>query len=352
MQQRRIERRKVLAGAVAMAALGALPRTAWAGPAVQKFPMPTGRDLTVLVTGDAGTGAEGQWAVMKAAKEICAREGVSLAVGLGDNIYEDGPESPDDDEFDTKFEQPNDGVDVPWLMVLGNHDCSGFIPGSGGQPSRGDHEVVYHSHSRRWWMPARYYSVPLPQKAAKPAVEFFALDTTPIASYVMQTDPYYYWNGPFMRQQKEWLNRALTESTATWKVVLAHHPFRNNGKHGNAGEYDGITAGDYASGKRLAEMYEEIVVGRADFILAGHDHTLQLLNTAPDLKGTEQVVCGAAAKHGDGSSKVTNKAFWQNFSSLGFMTMKIRDQQVVLDTYTVDQATATPNHAYRRVRQR
>ncbi|SHN20981.1 hypothetical protein [Streptomyces yunnanensis] len=28
-------------------------------------------------------------------------------------------------------------------MVLGNHDCSGLIPGSGGAPSRGDREVLY-----------------------------------------------------------------------------------------------------------------------------------------------------------------------------------------------------------------
>ncbi|SHG76757.1 metallophosphoesterase [Streptoalloteichus hindustanus] len=347
-----LERRKVLAGAVAMAAWGALSPVARAAQPVRKFPMPSGRELTVLVTGDAGTGKAGQWAVARAAKEVCAREGLSLAVGLGDNIYENGPESPEDDEFDTKFEEPNAGLDVPWLMVLGNHDCSGIIPGSGGRPARGDHEVAYHSRSARWWMPARYYSVAVPQQAAQPVVEFFALDTNPVASTVMQTDPHYYWNGPFMRAQRAWLDRALRESKATWKVVLAHHPFRNNGKHGNAGEYDGITVGDYTSGRHLAELYREIVVGRADYVLSGHDHTLQLLDTAPDWKGTEQVVCGAAAKHGDGTSKVTNKSFWQDFSSLGFMVMKIRDDRVVLDAYTVDADTARPTLAHSRTRKR
>ncbi|MCP2259296.1 Calcineurin-like phosphoesterase [Streptoalloteichus tenebrarius] len=345
-----LERWKVLAGAVAIAAWSALPGVARAGESVRKFPMPTGRELTVLVTGDAGTGADGQWAVARAAKEVCAREGVSLAVGLGDNIYENGPESPEDDEFHTKFELPNAGLDVPWLMVLGNHDCSGIIPGSGGRPSRGDHEVAYHSRSARWWMPARYYSVALPQRSDRPVVEFFALDTNPVASTVMQTDPHYHWNGPFMRAQRAWLDRALAQSTATWKVVLAHHPFRNNGKHGNAGEYDGIVIGDYTSGRHLAELYREIVVGRADFVLSGHDHTMQLLDTGPDWKGTEQVVCGASAKHGDGSGRRTNKAFWQDLASLGFMLMKIREDRVVLDAYTVDVATSRPTLAFSRTR--
>ncbi|WP_251077163.1 metallophosphoesterase, partial [Streptomyces benahoarensis] len=90
------------------------------------------------MTGDADTGDEAQYAVAAAARDVCRAEGVALAVGLGDNIYENGPESDHDAEFHDKFEKPNSGIDVPWLMVLGNHDCSGLLPGSGGDPSRGD----------------------------------------------------------------------------------------------------------------------------------------------------------------------------------------------------------------------
>ncbi|MEV6554311.1 metallophosphoesterase [Nocardia sp. NPDC051756] len=343
-----ISRRGLLVGASVLAGSLALPGMAGAD---SKFPLPTGPDLTVLITGDAGTGEAGQRAVATAAKRICQAEGVSLAVGLGDNIYEDGAESADDDEFATKFEQPNAGIDVPWLMVLGNHDCSGTFPGSGGNPSKGDHEVAYHQRSRRWYMPARYYQVALPAAGA-PLVEFFALDTVPVSSTVLQTDPHYRWDGPYMRQQRLWLDRALTASRATWKIVLTHHPYRNNGKHGNAGAYDGVTIGDYMSGRHLQELFEEVVCGRADYILSGHDHTLQILDTAGTARGTQQIVCGASAKPNGGSSLVTNPAFWQDFSSLGFMIAKIRRNTVTLDAYTVDPANGTALPAFTHVRQR
>ncbi|MEU7137902.1 metallophosphoesterase [Nocardia sp. NPDC046473] len=343
-----ISRRGLLVGASVLAGSLALPGIANAD---SKFPMPTGPDINVLITGDAGTGEAGQRAVATAAKRICQAERVSLAVGLGDNIYEDGAETDDDDEFSTKFEQPNAGIDVPWLMVLGNHDCSGTFPGSGGNPSKGDHEVAYHRRSARWYMPSRYYQVALPT-SGEPLVEFFALDTVPVSSTVLQTDPNYQWNGPYMRQQRQWLDRALTASRATWKIVLTHHPYRNNGKHGNAGAYDGVTVGDYMSGRHLKELFEEVVCGRADYILSGHDHTLQILDTAGAARGTQQIVCGASAKQNDGSSAITNQSFWQDFSSLGFMIAKIRRGAVTLDAYTVDPASGTARPAYTHVRQR
>ncbi|MFG1791112.1 metallophosphoesterase [Nocardia sp. NPDC049149] len=343
-----ISRRGLLVGAGVLAGSLVVPGIANADT---KFPMPTGSDLNVLITGDAGTGEAGQRAVAAAAKQIYQAERIGLAVGLGDNIYEDGAESVDDDEFSTKFEQPNAGIDVPWLMVLGNHDCSGIFPGSGGNPSKGDYEVGYHQRSRRWYMPSRYYQVALPASGA-PLVEFFALDTVPVASTVMQTDPNYAWDGPYMRQQRQWLDRALGASRATWKIVLTHHPYRNNGKHGNAGAYDGVTTGDYMSGKHLQELFEQVVVGRADYILSGHDHTLQILDTALKSKGTQQIICGAAAKKGDGSSNVTNPSFWQDFSSLGFMIAKIRGNALTLDAYTVDPATSTARLAYTHHRPR
>ncbi|MGX1773695.1 metallophosphoesterase [Nocardia brasiliensis] len=344
-----ISRRGLLIGAGAVVGGLLLPGTA---DASQKFPMPSGTEINVLITGDAGTGAAGQRAVATAARQVCRTEGVALAVGLGDNIYEDGAEGDDDDEFATKFEEPNAGIDVPWLMVLGNHDCSGVFAGSGGNPGKGDHQVAYHRRSARWYMPARYYQVALPAAAENPVVEFFGLDTVPVSSTVMQTDAYFKWNGPYMRAQRQWLDQALRESKATWKIVLTHHPYRNNGKHGNAGAFDGVTVGDYTSGKHLKKLFEEVVAGRADYILSGHDHTMQILDTAATARGTQQIVCGASAKQGDGSSNVTNKSFWQDFSNLGFMIAKIRRDTVTVDAYVVDLSTATPRKAYTHVRPR
>ncbi|WP_369217278.1 metallophosphoesterase, partial [Streptomyces flavofungini] len=302
----------------------------------------------VLLTGDAGTGEEAQHAVAEAARAVCRAEGVSLAVGLGDNIYENGPESENDSEFRTKFEEPNTGLDMPWLMVLGNHDCSGLIPGSGGDPSRGDREVAYARNSPRWYMPGRYYSVPLPSAGeGAPLVEFFAIDTNPVSSYVAQLDPHYWWNGPYMREQRAWLDGALKASRARWKIVLGHHPYLNNGKHGSAGSYDGFVIGNYTSGIHLKELYEEVVCGRADLILSGHDHTLQVLEPTTRTGGTRQVVCGAAGKAGDGRAHFSHPAAWQNFADHGFMVLKTSERAMTLDAYTVDLATRTARLAHR-----
>ncbi|MEV0321389.1 metallophosphoesterase [Streptomyces sp. NPDC050658] len=350
-----LHRRTLLGGAAAGAALAVLPfgaqGAAAAAQTVEKFPFPrspnANGEFAVLLTGDAGTGGEAQLAVAEAARQVCRSEGVSVAVGLGDNIYENGPESDHDSEFVTKFETPNTGIDVPWLMVLGNHDCSGLIPGSGGDPSRGDREVAYAATSPRWYMPSRYYNVALPSAGGgDPVVEFFALDTNPVASTVAQTQPHYKWDGPYMRAQREWLDSALAASRARWKVVLGHHPYLNNGKHGSAGSYDGFIIGNYTSGIHLKELYEEVVCGRADLILSGHDHTLQILEPTTRTGGTRQIVCGAAAKSGDGKAHFGHPAVWQDFSSAGFMVLKVSGQKMTVDAYTVDVATRTARLAH------
>ncbi|QNS02251.1 metallophosphoesterase [Streptomyces xanthii] len=352
MQSQGISRRAMLAatgGVGAAVALGTFGRQAVAAEdGANKLPLPDKRELNVLITGDAGTGTPAQFAVAAAARKLCEQRGVDLAIGLGDNIYENGPEDVLDDEFATKFEEPNQGIDVPWLMVLGNHDTSGIIPGSGGRPSRGDHEVAYHQHSARWYMPDRYYSVAVPRRA--PVAEFFALDTTPLSSYVLQTDPEYYWNGPFVQKQRAWLAESLAASRARWKFVFAHHPLRNNGTHGNAGAYEGITCGDYMSGKHVKKLYEEVVCGKAEFILSGHDHTLQILDTGADHQGTQQIVCGAAAKTKGRSDRPENKEFWAAYDTLGFMMLSISADRVVTDAYTVDPETSDCRHAYRHTR--
>ncbi|MFZ3560834.1 metallophosphoesterase [Streptomyces sp. BH055] len=352
MQSQAISRRAMLAGVGGVGtavALGAFGRQALAAEnGVAKFPIPDKAELNVLITGDAGTGTPDQFAVAAAARKLCEERGVDLAIGLGDNIYENGPEDDLDDEFATKFEEPNKGIDVPWLMVLGNHDTSGVIPGSGGHPSRGDHETAYHRHSARWYMPDRYYRVAAPRQ--DPVAEFFAIDTTPLSSYVLQTDPEYHWDGPFAHQQRAWLADALAASRARWKFVFAHHPLRNNGTHGNAGAYEGVTCGDYMSGKHVKKLYEEVVCGRAEFILSGHDHTLQILDTGADHHGTQQIVCGAAAKTKGKGNQAENKEFWAAYDTLGFMMLSINADRVVTDAYTVDPETSDHRHAYRHTR--
>ncbi len=140
-----VDRRGFLTGAAATAAglAAATAAPAWAQPApaptVDKFPFPAASALRILVTGDAGTGSRAQWAVADAIRAQHAADRFSFALGLGDNVYEQGPWSDDDAQFAAKFEDPNHDLDFPWIVVQGNHDNTAVLPGDGGWLLRGDH---------------------------------------------------------------------------------------------------------------------------------------------------------------------------------------------------------------------
>ncbi|MBF6215116.1 metallophosphoesterase [Nocardia puris] len=348
-----IGRRDLLTGAAAVAAgatlLGLTPAQAVpVREGVEKFGLPGGRNVRVLVTGDAGTGKPAQWAVADAARALHTSQPFTLALGLGDNIYESGPDGVDDEQFRTKFEDPNTGLDFPWAMVLGNHDTSSVWPGDGGWLLRGDHEVAYHAVSRRWWMPSRYYSVRVPQE--QPVVEFFVLDLNPLAAYLPPLlVPYWAVDGQYMNVQRAWLDRALAESPAPWKIACTHHPYLNNGPHGSAGEYDGIPIPPI-NGVHAKQFFEDHVVGRCHLILSGHDHSLQVLEPTIESKGTRQLISGAAAKTvgGKRSGGAAVPALYENYDQLGFMTLDLTASAMDLGVVTVDPAGGPGTEVFRR----
>ncbi len=193
-------------------------------------------------------------------------------------------------------------------------------------------------------MPARYYSVRLPQE--RPLVEFFVLDLNPIAALLPPVmNAYWSKDGQFMTEQAAWLDSALAESTAKWKIVCTHHPYLSNGTHGNAGQYDGIPFAP-ANGQWVKEFFEAHVLGRAQFILSGHDHCLQVLEPNAASKGTRQIVSGAAAK--TTHKGADNPALFENFGDVGFMTLDLTDSTADLGVFTVDPSTAQATNAFQR----
>lgn len=328
-----VGRRSFLAGVAAAAAgAGALAASASSGDALAtpgKFPLPTGREsLRVLVTGDAGTGEAPQFAVTAAARKLHAEQPFDLALGLGDNIYETGPDGPDDAQFRTKFEKPNAGLDFPWLMTLGNHDNTAVFPGDGAWLLRGNDEVAYHRRSRRWYLPERYYSV------NTGVAEFFIVDSNPLAATIPPfLSPEWEPGGRFTTAQARWLEKGLRTSTAPWTFVCTHHPYANNGPHGPAGDYDGLPAPlDGAPFKAFADKY---IAGHANFLLSGHDHSQQILGAVPALRGTRQLISGAAAKTVHASSSKRFRAEYENYTDRGLMTLDIAPSTVTVSVYEV-----------------
>jgi hypothetical protein len=346
-------RRTFLAGSAAAAGAGfalsgaanagGLPTSGGPGVTADGFPL-TGSSVRVLVTGDAGTGEAPQYAVTKAARALHAQDPFALAIGLGDNIYESGPNGPDDKQFAEKFEKPNTGLDFPWVMALGNHDTTAVFPGDGGWLLRGDAEVAYHSRSDRWYMPRRYFSVAVPEQA--PIVEFFVLDLNPIAAYIPPfLAPYWEPNGTYMTAQRKWLREAVETSTATWKIACTHHPYINNGPHGSAGGYDGIPIPPI-NGVLVKEFFEREIAGRFHFFMSGHDHSLQVFDPTLASKGTRQLVSGAASKSVEDTSSKEFPALYENYRDRGFMTMDITSSNIDLKVFTVDLAAGTPSQVF------
>ena len=273
-------------------------------PAAHEAAVPA--SVRLVAFGDAGTGKPSQTAVGEAMAEVCRARGCDLALELGDNFYDSGVSSARDPQFATAFEQPYAklaALKVPIYVVLGNHDNSGARAGDGGNNARGNFEVDYDHRTDRpselWHMPARFYGFSAPTGAGSPLVDFFALDSSPVAPYVDDPDPA--WHAEtYAAKQLAWLKSALHASRAPWKVAFAHHPYVSHGMHGNAGSYDGASSSDPATAHRAGKLWKQLVeeslcpAGGADLYLAGHDHDLQWLAPTAACPRTEFIVSGAA----------------------------------------------------------
>ena len=230
-----------------------------------------------LALGDAGEGNRPQFRVGEAMAAHCLARTDALGPGcdfvayLGDNFYPVGVGGPEDPQWETKWRAPYAALKLPFYAILGNHDY--------GDPpfdrDRARAQVVAAAAIEGYELPAPWYSF-----QAGPA-HFLALDTH--AVLMGWTD----------QEQQDFARQTLDAAAGGWRVVLAHHPFKSNGQHGNAGEYEGTGLLPFASGGRVQALYEQALCGRADLVLSGHEHNRQWLAPAC---GMELVVSGAGSK--------------------------------------------------------
>lgn len=269
-------RRQLFATAVALlvsAAVGIAfsqdPAAERALPPVRVPPAKPGqRYQRLIVLGDWGTGGKGQRQVAAAMADRVRREAAALPEGsgspldrvvtTGDNFYEHGVASVDDAPWQRAFEQiyTQPELQVPWLATLGNHDHRGDVAA----------QVAYTERSERWRMPARYYRVSLPLDPGR-SVDLFCLDTSPLAFRNVDM------------AQLDWLGKELAASTATWKLVVGHHPLYS----------ESVRPDNLTLIRRLEPMFVKYHV---DAYVAGHDHVLELLKP---IRGVTYVVSGAGA---------------------------------------------------------
>jgi hypothetical protein len=225
--------------------------------------------------------ASGMWPVARAATRWCAPAGrCDFGLMLGDNIYPSGAtlgaDGRDDKErFDQLMWQPYKGLleqDDGFVIypVLGNHDWETSREGALLQ-------VEYLQQSPLYDMDGLFY-----RKRVSRDIEIFAIDTTVLLAgqtvYADALNPdgsrrqtwvvedEVPWATPQGDEQRmlEWLEAALADSDARWKLVIGHHPIWSS---------SGTKLEEAAV---LRELLVPVLCRYADAYIAGHDHMLEV----------------------------------------------------------------------------
>jgi len=181
-------RRRVLL----LVCLLSLPASLWAAVVIT---LPNAPDsLKFAVIGDTGTGGGRQYQLAAQFGAAYKLYPFSFVLMLGDNIY--GRETAKD--FFTKFELPYKALldaGVSFHAALGNHD----------EPAIQVNYKPFNMDGKRYY------------RFRKGDVECFAIDSTYMST-----------------EQVEWVEKALSESKAPWKIAYMHHPTYSSGKrHGS-----------------------------------------------------------------------------------------------------------------------
>lgn len=225
--------------------------------------------LNFLAIGDWGrNGEHEQLETARQMGDWAGKNPNNFIISVGDNFYPKGVVSEHDPLWNHSFENiyTAHSLQNDWFAVLGNHDY-------GSEP---DAQIKYAKVSRRWNMPARYYSKEVSLGEGKGKVLFVMIDSQPIVHEIKDQEP---------EKQLAWINQTLQQASADvkWKIVVGHHPYYTVGPR--IKNYDTL-----AIRKALAKTFED---HKVDVYLSGHDHSLQHLKPEGY---THQFISGAGSE--------------------------------------------------------
>jgi tartrate-resistant acid phosphatase type 5 len=253
---------------------------------------PADRAIRVIGMGDFGEGDQAQMAVAAAIVRMGKATPFDFGITFGDNFYPSGMKGTDDPRWRDWWEVPYGPLGVTFYPSLGNHE---YYSDDGAVA-----ELSYHSAT--WKFPAPYYTY-----TAGP-VQFFALDTTDMSE-----------------AQLLWLDRAITASTARWKVVYGHHPIYAPEATAKAGAYMKTTQ------SRLLPLLR----GRVDAYLCGHHHAMAHMKT---VDGVHFFMSGGGgASLGKVSKNDPNAVFAA--SRFGFLTLEADATKLSIALFDTDGKT-------------
>lgn len=173
-------------------------------------------DINLIVASDLGrNGYYEQKPIAATMGEVADQVGPEAVLALGDTHHYEGVQSVTDPLWMTNYEliYSHPELMVDWYAICGNHEY------------RGNTQAVtdYSGISRRWEMPAKYYSKVFEDDETSLRVVF--IDTTPlIDKYRKKSNEYPDAAGEDMDAQLKWLDKTLADAKEDWIVVAGHHP--------------------------------------------------------------------------------------------------------------------------------
>jgi hypothetical protein len=241
---------------------------AWAQPV--RIPPGFSGELHIAFLGDAGTGDSKQRAV----RDQMVKDAPRFVFLLGDNIYSNGNRRYFAERFDDIY-APLMTRGTVFHAALGNHDVEGCdatplnpLPADGrayvadsfrcNAPAHLDHGPFGYVRN------LRYYSVPVP--AVNPLLEVFVLDTNTLktsqSKLVLREDT----------AQLQWLDSALGQSKARWKVLAMHHPPHAPTTGAKYFFFVPIGGGRTREFQLERELAPILARHQVDAVFAGHNH--------------------------------------------------------------------------------
>ena len=177
--------------------------------------------------------------------------------------------------------------------------------------------------SAKWHMPAPWYTASIGGGLA----DVFMIDTQDYLNFVQGTE----------------MQAAVNNSTATWKIVVGHHPRFTSGFH----QFDNNLSGLFGM-----FGFQSGVYCRADLYLSGHDHNREFIDKGADAfcPNTYFAVSGAGSTVRESTSPVVPPQLFYDHAELGFAYLELSENEMVFEFYTSLAADCTrPQLAYRLV---
>ncbi|MFZ4454632.1 MAG: metallophosphoesterase [Bacteroidales bacterium] len=210
-----------------------------------------------IIANDLGrNGYYDQKTIAQTMGEWAGKASVEFVAAVGDIHHFNGVASVTDPLWMTNYEliYSHPELMLDWYPVLGNHEY------------RGNTQAVldYAKVSRRWTMPARYYTL-VKKVDDKSSIRLIFIDTTPlIDKYRSHSEEYPDACKQDRELQLHFIDSVLSVNKEKWTIVLGHHPVYAQTKKDDSERND--------MQNRLDPLLKKYKV---DFYVCGHIHNFQ-----------------------------------------------------------------------------